>query len=198
MNIPSPLPDEKMLFSQIAEGDEAAFRKLFQAYMPMVFPMVAQVTKSAPVAEDIVQETFLRLWVHRDKLKEIQQPRAWILRIAYFQAFSYLRDQSIHHKALDKLAATDELNLADTDLQLMFRHTEALVKRAVDQLPKQQKQAYRLSRESGFKTAEIARAMNLSEQSVKNTLVRALKFIRDYLEKSGYALLVLFLLNNRY
>ncbi|MDF2187935.1 sigma-70 family RNA polymerase sigma factor [Paraflavitalea sp. CAU 1676] len=198
MNIPHLLPDEKLLFGQIADGDEAAFRKLFQAYMPMVFPMIAQVTKSGPAAEDIIQETFLRLWVHRDKLKEIQQPRAWILRIAYFQAFTYLRDQSIHSKAIDKLATVDEVNQADTDLQMMFRHTEALVRRAVDELPKQQKQAYRLSRESGYKTAEIARAMNLSEQSVKNTLVRALKFIRDYLEKAGYALLVLFLMNNRY
>lgn len=198
MNIPLLLPDEKLLFGQIADGDEAAFRKLFQAYMPMVFPMIAQVTKSGPAAEDIIQETFLRLWVHRDKLKEIQQPRAWILRIAYFQAFTYLRDQNIHSKAIDKLAAVDEVNQADTDLQMMFRHTEALVRKAVDELPKQQKQAYRLSRENGYKTAEIARAMNLSEQSVKNTLVRALKFIRDYLEKAGYALLVLFLMNNRY
>ncbi len=185
--------DEKILFARIAEGDEAAFRKLFQGYMPAVYPMIVQVTKSGPAAEDIIQETFLRLWVHRDRLKEIRNPRAWILRIAYFQAFTFLRDQTIHSKAVANLS-TDETNHADTEQFMAFKHTEALVKQAVDKLPGQQNRAYRLSREGGLKTAEIAREMGLSEQSVKNTLVRALKFIREYLEKAGYALLLFFLL----
>ncbi len=184
--------DEKILFARIAEGEEMAFRKLFQDYLPVLFPMIVQVTKSGPVAEDIIQETFLRLWVHRDKLKEIRNPRAWILRIAYFQAFTFLRDQSIHHKAVAHIAA-DETAPAETEMLLAFKSTEALIKKAVDQLPRQQKKVYRLSRESGLKATEIAQEIGLSEQSVKNTLVRALKFIREYLEKAGYALLVFFL-----
>lgn len=185
--------DEKILFARIAEGDETAFRKLFQDYMPVIFPMILQVTKSGPVAEDIIQETFLRLWVHRDRLKDINNPRAWILRIAYFQSFTYLRDQSIHSRAVANVS-TEETNPADTEMQMAFKSTEALVKKAVDQLPGQQNKVYRLSREGGLKTAEIASQMGLSEQSVKNTLVRALKFIREYLEKAGYALLLFFLL----
>ena len=72
------------------------------------------------------------------------------------------------------------------------------IKKAVEELPRQQKNVYRLRRESGYKTAEIARTMGLSEQSVKNTLVRALKFIREYLEKAGHTLLLLFLIMDRY
>lgn len=184
--------DEKILFARIAEGDEAAFRKLFQVYMPTVYPMIVQVTKSGPAAEDIIQETFLRLWVHRDKLKEIRNPRAWILRIAYFQAFTFLRDQSIHTRAVANLSSEGS-NPIDTEQLMAFKHTEALVKQAVDKLPGQQNKVYRLSREGGLKTTEIAREMGLSEQSVKNTLVRALKFIREYLEKAGYALLAFIL-----
>ena len=189
--------DEQILFAQIAEGNEAAFRKVFHYYMPSFYAMIVQVTKSGPVAEDIIQETFLRLWVHRDKLKEIRNPRAWILRIAYLQAFTFLRDQSIHLKAVARLAAA-ETNPADTELFMAFKSTEALIKKAVDKLPRQQKNVYRLSRESGYKTEEIARAMGLSEQSVKNTLVRALKFIREYLEKAGHALPLVFLVLYRY
>lgn len=191
MTIPSPLPNEKLLFARIAEGDEAAFRQLFQAYLPSMYPMIAQVTKSGPVAEDIIQETFLRLWVHRDRLTDIQHPRAWMLRIAYFQAFTWLRDQSIHQKAIARLSSADQE--ADTEQLLAFRQTEALIRQAVAQLPGQQKKAYSLSRDNGLKNAEIAREMGLSEQSVKNTLVRALKFIRDYLEKAGITALVFFL-----
>lgn len=191
------LPEEKLLFARIARGDEDAFRKAFHFYMPGFFQMIVQVTKSGPIAEDIIQETFLRLWIHRDKLPEIRNPRAWLLRIAYLQAFTYLRDQNIHLKAVARLAAA-ETNTDDTEQVMLFRDTAALIRKAVDELPKQQKTAYRLSREQGLKTDQIASEMGLSEQSVKNTLVRALKFIRDYLERAGHALGLLFLLFNRY
>ncbi len=197
MDARTQLPDEKWLFTQIAEGDESAFRKVFHFYMPSFYPMIVQVTKSGSVAEDIIQETFLRLWIHRDKLKEIRNPRAWLLRIAYLQAFTYLRDQTIHVKAIARLAAT-ETNTDDTELFMAFKNTEALIKKAVDELPKQQKTVYRLSRESGYKTDQIAREMGLSEQSVKNTLVRALKYIREYLEKAGHTLLLIFFMIHRY
>lgn len=189
--------NEKLLFARIAEGDEAAFRALFQQYMPRIYPLILQVTKSGPVAEDILQETFLRLWMHRDQLTAIQNPRAWILRIAYFRSFTYLRDQSIHTKALNQLP-TPGINPNDTEGQMAFKQAEAVIRQAVRDLPRQQQRAYRLSRENGLKTGEIAQEMGLSEQSVKNTLVRALKYIREALEKAGYALLVLFLWIDRY
>lgn len=191
------LSDEKLLFTRIAGGDEEAFRKVFHFYMPSFFSMIVQVTKSASVTEDIIQETFLRLWIHRDQLPEIRNPRSWLLRIAYLQAFTYLRDQTIHLKAVARIAAT-ETNTDDTELLMAFRDTSAVIKKAVEELPKQQKTVYRLSREKGYKTAQIATEMGLSEQSVKNTLVRALKFIRDYLEKAGHTLLLLFFLIDRY
>lgn len=191
------LPDEKLLFTQIAGGDEDAFRKVFHFYMPSFFSMIVQVTKSGAIAEDIIQETFLRLWIHRDQLPEIRNPRAWLLRIAYLQAFTYLRDQTIHLKAVARLAAAGT-NTDDTELLMAFRDTSAIIKKAVEELPKQQKTVYRLSREKGYKTGEIAKEMGLSEQSVKNTLVRALRFIREYLEKAGHALLLLFFLIHRY
>ncbi|MBO9634679.1 MAG: sigma-70 family RNA polymerase sigma factor [Chitinophagaceae bacterium] len=165
--------------------------------MPSFFSMIVQVTKSGAIAEDIIQETFLRLWIHRDQLPEIRNPRAWLLRIAYLQAFTYLRDQTIHLKAVARLAAA-EPNAEDTELLMAFRDTSATIKKAVEELPKQQKTVYRLSREKGYKTGEIAKEMGLSEQSVKNTLVRALRFIRDYLEKAGHALLLLFFMFHRY
>lgn len=191
MGATAPLPNEKELLLLIAEGDEDAFRQLFHFYMPTVYPMILKVVKSDSVAEDIVQETFLRVWINRDKLTEIEQPRAWILRIAYFRAFTYLRDQSIHEKAVSGLSV-DEPATQDTETRLSLRNMEQAIKKAVQQLPGQQQKVYRLSRESGYRNAEIARMMTLSEQSVKNTLVRALKFIRSELEKAGYSLFVIF------
>ncbi|HEY0274178.1 MAG TPA: hypothetical protein VGC22_13385 [Chitinophaga sp.] len=62
--------DDKDLFHQIAKGDETAFRRLFHRYVPGLRPLVLPPpTKTAAVTDDIIQETFLRLWLSRDKLR---------------------------------------------------------------------------------------------------------------------------------
>ncbi len=75
---------------------------------------------------------------------------------------------------------------------MSFRDTSALIKKQWKNCLNSKKLFSRLSREMGYKTARISIEMGLSEQSVKNTLVRALKFIRNYLEKAGHTLLLLF------
>lgn len=189
--------NEKELFISIAEGDEDAFRELFHLYMPHLYPMILKVTKVENAAEDILQETFLKLWISRDKLPEIENPRAWILRIAYFQAFTFLSKKAIHQKAIDRLSDKARLEVLrnDTEETMAFSSLQNLVRRAVSSLPGQSKKIYQLSREEGLKIPEIAKQLDLSEQTVKNTLTRALKIIREYVERAGHflGLLALFL-----
>jgi RNA polymerase sigma-70 factor (family 1) len=188
-----PVHIEKLLFRSIAEHDETAFRQLFHLYYQQLYPLILKVTRAQNVTEDILQETFLKLWISRDRLPEIENPRAWIMRIAYFQAFTFLRKKATHQKAVDKLSgrADTERLRSDVEEAVSFRNLQALVRRAVQQLPPQQKKVYLLSREQGLKTREIAVKMNLSEQSVKNTLVRALKFVREEVEKGGHIIFLL-------
>ncbi|HEU4633184.1 MAG TPA: RNA polymerase sigma-70 factor [Flavisolibacter sp.] len=189
----SEVRKEKQLFISIAEGDEAAFRELFHLYMPQLYPMILKVTKVENVAEDIVQETFLKLWISRDKLAEIENPRAWILRIAYFQAFTFLNKKAIHQKAMGRLSERGRVELLrnDTEETMAFSSLQAIVRKAVYDLPGQPKKIYQLSREEGLKIPEIAKQLNLSEQTVKNTLGRALKLIREYVERAGHFLVLI-------
>lgn len=187
---------DKELFIQIALGDEVAFGKLFNAYMPTLFPIISQITKSSGAAEDIIQETFLRVWINRDRLPEIEHPRAWIYKIAYHLAFTYLKKQANTDKHNQKLSAmySEKLNKNTVEENLAFKTLSAQVKNAVNNLPRQQKMAYRLSREQGLKVEEIAKEMNLSPQSVKNTLVRALKYVREQIKQAGFIDLVLLIM----
>ena len=184
---------EKELFISIAEGNEAAFRELFHLYMPQLYPMILKVTKVENAAEDILQETFLKLWISRDKLAEIENPRAWILRIAYFQAFTFLRKKAIHQKAVDRLSDKAQLDLlrSDTEETIAFSSLQTLVRQAVASLPGQRKKIYQISREEGLKIPEIAEQLNLSEQTVKNTLSRSLKLIREYVIRAGHVLITI-------
>lgn len=179
--------DDKDLFHQIAGGDETAFRQLFHRYVPELRPLVLHLTRTAAVTDDIIQETFLRLWINRDQLLAIESPRAWLLRIVFNQSFSFLRKQAVHHKALHVLA--DGPSGADantTEDTVAYAAMAKAVGDAVSRLPPQAKRIYLLSRERGLKIPEIAAQLDLSPNTVKNSLVRSLQFIRKHLEASGY------------
>ncbi|SEW53465.1 RNA polymerase sigma factor [Chitinophaga arvensicola] len=180
------LYDDKELFLAIAEGDETAFRRLFHKYVPQLRPIAQHITKTAAVTEDIIQETFLRLWVSRDKLPEIEQPRSWLLRIVFYQSFTYLRKQAVHHKAMDTLAPVEPVFSMEENMA--YDSMMKQVGLAVAQLPPRAKQIYLLSREQGLKIPEIARELSLSTNTVKNSLVRSLQSIRKHLEGAGHLL----------
>ncbi|SIN76610.1 RNA polymerase sigma factor [Chitinophaga niabensis] len=170
------------LYKRVAAGDESAFRDLFGIYAPRLLAMATRITGSAAVADDLVQDTFLKIWVARDQLTEVTQPGAWIRKICFFQAVNYVRRQNIHDKVMDTVGQ-EENYLGE---MVAFRQLLDLVNKAVRQLPEKQQQIYRLSREQGLSINEIAEHMGLAISTVKNLLVMALKNIRTSLQKADY------------
>ena len=183
--------NERLLLQQIAEGNETAFRKLFTIYVPFLQPTLRSIVKDADASDDIIQETFIRIWLYRDKLPAIENPRSWVLRIAYNRAFNYLRNRQTHDKAVRLLSLSDHRTDAGPDDVIAFNTLSKLVTTAVSNLPPQQNKIYRLNREHGMSIDKIATHMELSPQTVKNTLSRAMAFIRDFIEKKGYLLSLL-------
>jgi RNA polymerase sigma-70 factor (family 1) len=180
--------NDKELFQLISEGNESAFRLLFRRYVPELRPLILHLTKVSAVTDDIIQETFLRLWISRDKLVEIENPHSWLLRIVFHQSFSYLRKQAVHHKVMDAISthAAAEEQISTTEESMIYHSMLKQVSMAAAQLPPQAKRIYLLSRDQGLKIPEIARELSISPNTVKNSLVRSLQFIRKQLELSGY------------
>lgn len=184
---------EKELLFQISEGNETAFRDIFHLYGDIVHANIFSIIKSPTIAKDLVQDTFLRVWLYRDKLPEIENFRVWLLRISYNRAFSYLSAITAEGKRTERYAekyGVRELrNTTDETMQFIFLNN--IIKKAVHDLPPQQKKVYQLSREHGLKNPEIAEKLKLSVNTIKNTLGRALQSLRDAVEKSGFALLMI-------
>ena len=178
---------EKQLFTLIADGDTAAFRVLFDLYLPQVQPVIAGIIESEANVKDVAQEVFLILWIGRAKLATVESPRNWIFRIVYYQCYKHLRQQGVRTKAQQKLM--DEMSGQPapnpTEEYTAFEETSRLVKQAVTSLPPQAQKIYRLRREEDMPIADIADKLNISPKTVKNSLTRSLQDIREYLEKHG-------------
>jgi len=187
---------EKELFSRVAQGDEEAFNTLFHLYVPRLHTLVMKVTRSeGGVAKDIIQEVFLYLWIDRESLTEVEVPQNWIFKIAYNRSYSWLSRQVSRNR---KYSEFKQQNPAEGDDSLehtvSLNETARLISEATALLPEQARKIFQLSRETGLKAAEVADQLDISVQTVRNSLVRSVKFIKEYLTQHGILLPALLIL----
>lgn len=178
------LHNEQELLLKIAEGDEQAFEMLFNKYVPILHPYLLDMVKSRSSVEDAIQNTFIRIWLYRDKLGEIIHPYSWITRIAVRECLNILRKKRIEEKATEKLQEqANAENIFEQDIQ--YHQTKRFIEEAIAQLSPQRRKIYEMSRVQGLTVSEIADHLEISIQTVKNTLGITVESIRKYLLSKG-------------
>jgi len=178
------LYEHQSLFQQVSEGDERAFNRLFHLFLPKLYPFIIKLTRSEDVTEDIIQDTFIKVWLSRDRLAEIENPGGWLYTLAANKCYDYLRTSALR----DKLFAPEANTMAavdSTQAWLDSKELKRLIELAVNELPAQRKKVYQMSRNQGMSIPEIAAALDLSPHTVKHTLAASLKAIREYLNGHG-------------
>lgn len=181
------------LLVKLSEGDSVAFGTLFGRYWDKVYSTALVILKSADRAEDFVQEVFLILWRERAKAAEIRHLENFLFittrnliynrlkRMKTEEAYQHFLRLSLREKTQD---ATEMTNAESRDL----KH---LLDIGVRQLPHQQQRAFLLSRELGYSHEQIAAEMNISRDTVKDYIVKALAFLRKYLKENADFLIVI-------
>ena len=179
-----PQPDinnEKELFQRIGESDESAFAVIFHRYKSVLFDYGMKITKSHTAAEEMVQECFVKLWLSRKKLQRVDNPVGYLHKMARNAGVDYLRRLSLDASMQNKVWAGIS-HMENTTLQkVQVTETQRLIDEAVSQLPLQQREVFMLSRYEGLNYEQIGLQMGIASNTVKNHLVKALKYIREYL-----------------
>lgn len=184
--------NEPELVGDIADGDEQAFLQLFRHYSPLIRPFARRITYSEVDADEIIQETFIRIWLYRDKLPDIQNLRNWIFTVAAHESMRYMRKKLTYEKKLDKSRQEQLPATAPTpEHYTQMGEVRRIIREVVDAMPPQRRLIYELSREQGLKPAVIAQHLSLSVGTVKNVLCLSLKEIRERLLKAGIPLGIL-------
>ncbi|WP_418991046.1 RNA polymerase sigma factor [Alistipes sp.] len=154
-------------------------RALMDRYSDDLFLFVRGIVHRAEIAEEIVSETFFRIWRRKEDGAGVENIRAFLFVVARNLSISYLRrTRRVRISSLDELADFRiEPVEAEPDADLDEERAEA-INRAVAALPAKCKMAFLLAKVQGLKYAEIARIMNVSELTVKNEVAYALKKLR--------------------
>lgn len=179
--------NEQELLQQIAVGSEAAFAEIFYRYHQQLGAFIYQLTASKDLAEEVVQDVFLKIWENRQALSEVTHFRSWLFTISRNHTFNALKkmlrermQQSEWGKLQGHALAAETDNLEE--------HYQ-LIDQAINQLPPQQKKVFLLSRYKRLKYEEIAKELNLSRETVKYYLKTANHAISKFV--SSHHLLVL-------
>jgi RNA polymerase sigma-70 factor (ECF subfamily) len=192
--MPENVYNETELLLRIKAGEEAAFNEIVDHYSQLIYDVAYAYLKAIQPAEDITQEIFYKLWTGRAKLGEVSNLRGYLFILTRNEVLDGLRKKGPRYP----VSAYLENTLASTDGQpeetLALREFQSILQKAIQLLPPQQKMAYQLSREAGMSHDAIATQMNLSKNTVKNHIVAALGFIRQYIKENGHAGLLLLLL----
>lgn len=138
----------------------------------------------------------MRAWLHRDKLPELENLRAWLFKVAAREYLTHVRNnvaRRVQATSLEKEGDGAGLLSPQYDA-FSVKEINRLIAEAVDKLSPQRKIVFQLSRRENLSVKEIAGQMSLSGKTVKNTLTAALAEIREHLAAAGYRLSVLYFL----
>ncbi|MGX5816729.1 RNA polymerase sigma factor [Chitinophaga lutea] len=179
----------------IADGDEKAFFEFYNRHSSLLRPFLLQYTRTETDVEDIIQETFIKIWMHRDQLPGIENVRAWVCRIASRVYLDHL-DRELRARDRKETAGRDWYGAGQVSSEERTRLKEIniSIRSALDGLPETKKKVFRLNRELGMKPAEIAELLDVPVGTVKNQLSAALREVRDRLVASGYGPMVMWIL----
>lgn len=181
--IKKPQIDESALLARAGMGDEAAFKIIYNAYNAQVLTFADKYLKSRQLAEEVMQEVFLRLWNLKEKLNDIQDLENYILTITRNKAFDYLRKLKRDLRYIEPMGVNRDVAENITEESILLEDTRKVLKNGIEQLPAQQKLVYQLCHQEGLKYEEVAARLGISPQTVHRHMKLALKSLRNYISQ---------------
>lgn len=176
---------DTIVIQQLINGDEESFSIVYRQYAEKVYRLAYRFLKDARQSEEIVQETFINLWLSRLKLNIEGDLWLYVFVIAKRNSINALR------KVIrsEELLARFYLNIAaagNTSEEEVYAYDlEKFTNTVIDNLPRQQQLVFKLSRTDGLSHQQIAEQLQISPNTVKNHLVGALKTLRIQLKYAG-------------
>jgi len=148
--------------------------------------------KSREDVEEIVQETFLKIWESREQFLEGYPFDAWMFRIARNATLNYTRkkvNRTVVEKHLEFFA---DLSEGSADQYILFQETQSIIEAILNGLPPKRKEIFLLQKIEGLSRQEIAEKLGISIITVDHQLFKANKFVREEIRK--YSLLMISIL----
>lgn len=180
---------EREIVEDVKDGMASAFDKLYEAYCDRLFRFAFSILKSKEDAEEVVQNTFFKIWEKRKYIDSNHTFKAFLFTIAYHITIDLLRERLKEKKYREIILekATSNYNLEEA---IEYGDLLEQVQKIVIDLPPRKNEIYQLSRINHLSYSEIAEKLNISVKTVENSINYSMNFIKKRLGSDSLIILL--------
>lgn len=173
--------DEKHLVLQLKSGSTAAFETLYHAYKLRIAGNLYRLLKSDELAEELMQEFFLKIWENRSKIDPEQSFRSYLFRVSENMVFDFFRKASRDEKLREQLKANYIELYTHIEEGLVLKENRMRLSEAIALLPPQRREIFILCKLEGKSYKEVSEILGISTSTINNQLLQANKFLKRML-----------------
>jgi RNA polymerase sigma-70 factor, ECF subfamily len=175
---------------QLRSDNEEVFSFIFHQFYKELCRYALQMIRIEESAEEVVQETFVKIWEKRKELHITTSFKAYLYTAVRNRSINYLKSKFAQTKQTD-IDSVVHPHHSDVETTLEGKELQEILNQAISLLPEKCRIIFNLSRQTGLSYAEIAEQLNISIKTVENQMGIALKKLREYLHKYWEVLMVL-------
>jgi len=167
---------------KLKASDTNSFKAIVRYFHSGIFNFLSFKTNDRTAAEDLLQETFIKLWETRQRLDESQSVKSYLFTIANNLALNHIRHQKIVVSFMER-ASIDKVAAESPYEQLTHKELEECVQQAIETMSDKVRIVFLMCKVEGLSYKEIAERLHLSVATVESHMVKGLRMVREALDK---------------
>ena len=183
--------NEILLIRAFKNGDQKAFEKLFERYHKKLYAYLMRLLNSKEDAEEIVQESFIKIWEMREEFIESYPFDALLFKIAKNTFLNFTRKRVNRRVFEDHFQLINEIEAEKADDYVIFKETREIIRLIIDDMPPRRREVFIMRKVEGLSRNEISEKLGISIITVDSHLLKANNYLKDELKKYGLLLICL-------
>ena len=181
------------LILKLKAGSYKAFETIYDEYFDLLYGYIFGMIRSHAQAREIVQDTFIKVWLHRSKIDPELSFKAWLFKIAKNQLINDIKKNFADPVFEDYMIHCENNQLvAQADLEFDMELFRIALQKAKHKLSPRQVQVFEMCKEEALSAPEVAERLKISEASVYNYLSQALSVLRNEMKELSLMFLLFF------
>ncbi|MCI2082999.1 MAG: RNA polymerase sigma-70 factor [Bacteroidales bacterium] len=180
---------DKKLLQGIKDGDKECFRKLFEENYDVYYSFAKGLLKNNAIAEDIVQDAFMKLWIRRENVNPEVSVNSYVLVMIRNSIYNYMR-----LRWNSQCAGIPDANIEDgaiaADEKISVDEMKERIGHIVEGMPSRRRQVFEMSRMGNMTNEEISQKMGISRRTVEKHIELALRQIKKALHVSMFFIIM--------